>query len=272
MLDIGCLTDSSGGDYEGSGSRTESGTECIPWNSPGMAGITTTAGIPEARMRLLYVSLILPSRTFALSPSARKRKHFDSLSLKKRNLLLPTHFECEPGVCIFSRYVCDGVEDCRSGSDEKNCMSYIEYFGEEKGFKLGHREIESRYSNVSLNECARICIQSKHCSCLSFSFKESSQDCIIGTKTSGTYPYDAVIQEPEWSYFSLNKAAEETNCQRFKRPAGTPIEGVRALKGEKVDIVEVKIDSTWEEYVMMALDKRRPMSFVVNLGSLQDLL
>ena len=35
----------------------------------------------------------------------------------------PDRFRCQNHKCIYSKDRCDGVEDCRNGSDEKNCSS-----------------------------------------------------------------------------------------------------------------------------------------------------
>ncbi|XP_040567664.1 serine protease svh-1 [Lepeophtheirus salmonis] len=261
MINIGCLTDPTGSNYEGTASRTESGSSCIPWNAPGVPilfpgqeswnhNYCRNVGGEDDSPTCFIDSQVTDFCSIPLCDEKDALRFLDSgeetsICQTPEPYCGPEHFECEPGVCIFSRYVCDGMSDCQSGSDELNCMSYVEYFGKEEGFKLGHRDIDSRYYNVTLNECGRICIQSKHCSCLSFSYRDSSQECIIGTKVSGTYSYDAVLQESEWNYFTLKKAVEETGCHRFKRPAGTPIEGIRILKGDKIDIVEVKIHSTW---------------------------
>ena len=45
-------------------------------------------------------------------------------------------FQCEPGECIYSRFVCDGEADCSNGNDEINCLKYTSLYVMEKGFKL----------------------------------------------------------------------------------------------------------------------------------------
>ena len=45
------------------------------------------------------------------------------------------HFQCADG-CIFSKYVCDGENDCPGGEDEENCLDYVTLFRPEVGFKV----------------------------------------------------------------------------------------------------------------------------------------
>ena len=44
-------------------------------------------------------------------------------------------FQCRDG-CIFSKYVCDGENDCYGGEDEEGCTKYVEMFRKEPGFKV----------------------------------------------------------------------------------------------------------------------------------------
>ena len=44
-------------------------------------------------------------------------------------------FQCADG-CIFSKYVCDGENDCYGGEDEENCIQYLTFFRKEPGFKV----------------------------------------------------------------------------------------------------------------------------------------
>ena len=37
-------------------------------------------------------------------------------------------FQCEPGECIYSQFVCDGEPDCSNGRDETNCLKYTSLY------------------------------------------------------------------------------------------------------------------------------------------------
>ena len=37
-------------------------------------------------------------------------------------------FQCEPGECIYSQFVCDGEPDCSNGLDETNCLKYTSLY------------------------------------------------------------------------------------------------------------------------------------------------
>ena len=44
-------------------------------------------------------------------------------------------FQCSNG-CIFSKYVCDGENDCSGGEDEENCLNYMNFFKSETDYKV----------------------------------------------------------------------------------------------------------------------------------------
>ena len=46
-------------------------------------------------------------------------------------------FQCSDG-CIFSKYVCDGENDCSGGEDEENCLNYMNFFKSETDYKVSH--------------------------------------------------------------------------------------------------------------------------------------
>ena len=66
-------------------------------------------------------------------------------------------FQCRPGECVFSKFVCDGDRDCDGGEDEADCPNYVNFFVKEAGFKLQNKD--TVVVDVSLKECAKMCLQ-----------------------------------------------------------------------------------------------------------------
>lgn len=151
-------------------------------------------------------------------------------------------FICQPGECIFNAFVCDGEVDCSGGEDEENCMEYTRLFDVESGFKLTSQE--EVFQNATVEECAKICMKSKHCTCTSFSHNPQKNRCLIGNRYSGLSPYDALIERKNWNYYKLN-GTSDNGCNRVKRPAFTPFEAIRLISSREADVVEVKTNGTW---------------------------
>ena len=83
---------------------------------------------------------------------------------------------------------------------------------------------EESISNLTVEECAKRCLQSKHCTCTSFSHHREKNRCILGNRYSATAPYDALLERRLWNYYKLNGDVDN-GCNRVKRPAETPFEG-----------------------------------------------
>ena len=70
--------------------------------------------------------------------------------------------------------------DCSNGEDERGCLKYADAFLAEQGFKLqGGAEA---VAGLDLEECAKRCLQSKHCTCDSFSHNAKKRRCILGNR------------------------------------------------------------------------------------------
>ena len=79
-----------------------------------------------------------------------------------------------------SKYVCDGASDCTNGLDEQNCVNYANLYFERRGFKLVTDD--KSITRISLEQCAKLCAQSKNCACSYFSYNSERQRCILGMK------------------------------------------------------------------------------------------
>ena len=74
-------------------------------------------------------------------------------------------------------------------------MRYAALFSVEPGFKLASSE--EGFANVTEEECARMCVQSKHCNCKSFAHNAQKGRCLIANRFSGLSPYDALLERRE---------------------------------------------------------------------------
>ena len=107
-------------------------------------------------------------------------------------------FQCKPGECIFNKYICDGENDCTNGLDERNCPDYTKDYAIDYGFKL--KSDEKSIVNVTVGECAKLCKQSKHSECDSFSYNSNRSRCILGNKSLKA-PFDTLLGRKAWNYY-----------------------------------------------------------------------
>ena len=57
-------------------------------------------------------------------------------------------FQCEPGECIYSQFVCDGEPDCSNGLDETNCLKYTSlYMVRHDFYQLINQNISTNFDN-----------------------------------------------------------------------------------------------------------------------------
>ena len=269
--DIGCLDEEYGDSYQGNASRTSIGEQCLNWNTPGLLPLfeaqdqwnhnfcRNTGGLEEKP--ICFVDL--ENYDYCDIPRCNERlqnrddEPVNELELICNEAFPETHrgnspiqnscpseqFQCQPDECIYNQFVCDGEPDCSDGQDELNCLSYTSFYIVESGFKLTSND--NPITDVSEEECAKRCSQSKHCTCTSFAYNADRQRCLLGNRYS-TSPFDSLIQRRAWNYYTLN-ASLDNNCKRVKRPATTEIEGLRLvnLPGSSIDILNVKINGTW---------------------------
>ena len=274
--EIGCLE--HGVDYQGNASRSKNGDECLPWNSPDLTPMFTDQSNwnnnycrnPDGLEEMPYCYIDEHNIEPCIIPECGDRvdrSPEDSISdieLKKvcdeafpkgrddvdvhdghhHNYCPPEQFQCLPGECIYSQFVCDGESDCSNGLDENNCLNYTSLYMIEKGFKL--KTDENPKIGMTEEECAKACAQSKRCACDSFSYNAEKKRCLLGNIFSNA-PFDSLLERKAWNYYSFN-GTHDSNC-RVTRPAHTEIEGLRLINGggddSTVNIVHVKINGTW---------------------------
>lgn len=267
QLDIGCLSDAIGSDYLGDASRTEGGDTCLPWSTRGLQKLfdgqerwkhnfcRNMGGLEEAPICFIdeetYDYCSIPKCGDAQRRDATviqkichevTQKPDPDFGANEEDSCSPEQFACQPGECIFNSFVCDGEPDCSNGEDEKMCIHYASLFVKEEGFKLQSKE--DAFPDLSQEECARKCVQLKHCTCTSFSYNADKKRCLLGNRYSNAAPFDALLERKTWTYFKMNGSINN-GCNRVKRPATSHIEGIRLLSGREADVVNVKINGTW---------------------------
>ena len=267
--DIGCLKDSVGAEYQGNATRTGNGEECLSWKTPGLIEIFPNQaqwdhnfcrnqdGVEESPICFVdnenydYCDIprcgqqnqrreVSPDLEFICKeafPSTSGSSHADL----NEGTCPPEQFSCQPGECIYSQFVCDGEPDCSNGFDEANCIDYLSLYAIDQGFKLKTDDLPK--IGVSEQECAKLCAQSKHCTCNSFAYNIERKRCLLGNRYSNV-PFDSLLERKAWNYYSFNGSLDN-GCNRVKRPASSEIEGLRLVSGPNADIVNIKINGTW---------------------------
>ena len=61
-----------------------------------------------------------------------------------------------------------------------NLFRYLEKFDVDLGFRLASEE--DAYTDASAEECAKLCLMSKHCTCNSFSHNPDKNRCVLGNR------------------------------------------------------------------------------------------
>ena len=124
--------------------------------------------------------------------------HHSNQGQKFQNTCSIEQFQCKPGECIYNKYICDGENDCTNGLDERNCPDYTKDYAIDYGFKL--KSDEKSIVNVTVGECAKLCKQSKHSECDSFSYNSNRSRCILGNKSLKA-PFDTLLGRKAWNYY-----------------------------------------------------------------------
>jgi len=314
-VDIGCLAEPRGANYNGTANRADSGETCLKWSTPGLIQIAEGQSSwdhnycrnphnpDEGIEDLPFCFVDMHNIEFCSIPRCNSRRQsikrhsapdppiaiaiqdMDRKELKQvcQNLNLPDQirqaggagatssvrpdaqvrggdcsanqperFSCKPNECIFSKFVCDGEKDCSDGEDEANCLDYSGLFGIERGFKIqGQKEFLSNVENAQ--ECARLCIHTKRCTCAAFSYNKIKARCILSNRLGN--PSVSLLERKNWDFYQLDERRRDTQditsgCgrggTRSKRPAPSHIEGIRLVNdGPDAALVEVRLNGTW---------------------------
>ncbi|XP_046476205.1 uncharacterized protein [Neodiprion pinetum] len=195
--DIGCVY-GKGQHYSGKANITESGAHCLPWND-------------EAIEQHLHFKVVsdeirekLKEHNYCRNPNPNRElkpwcftglngefEHCDIPPCAEQGMIRtvtagrcnPKHFECTPGECIPSPWICDGQEDCTNGVDEQDCSQHLEFYTKIEQHHLDDHDVE-KWLNTPLKTCALRCKEADF-TCRSFSHKADGNVCLLSDSNIG---------------------------------------------------------------------------------------
>merc|ERR1719228_314596 len=151
-----------------------------------------------------------------------------------QNICSMDQFQCQPGECIYNKYICDGENDCSNGLDETNCVDYASFYAIDHGFKL--LSDDKSITNVTVDECAKLCTQYKRSECDSFSYNSNKSRCILGNKSLKAF--DSLLGRKAWNYYRYEDPVKRQTHNFI-------IESLTLKKQRGIDIVNVKVNGQW---------------------------
>ncbi|XP_039312478.1 uncharacterized protein LOC105203625 isoform X3 [Solenopsis invicta] len=217
--DIGCVY-GKGNQYTGKANVTVSGNKCLPWADERIAyQLRVTVIDKEIRDKLEMHNYcrnpnpMKESRPWCFVENG-KREYCDippcGNIASKRSMLTgqckPKHFECTPGECIPSPWVCDGEEDCTNGADERKCILDLNLFEKSAKHKLEGYDVE-KWLNTPLKTCALRCKEADF-TCRSFTHKSNGNVCLLSNSNIGLT--GALKSDTEFDYYELRERS--VNC------------------------------------------------------------
>ncbi|KAL0104423.1 hypothetical protein PUN28_017273 [Cardiocondyla obscurior] len=217
--DIGCVY-GKGNQYTGQANVTVSGNACLPWGNERIARqLRVTVPSREIRDKLEMHNYcrnpnpVKESRPWCYIETGR-REYCDIPACgnidSKRSMLTgqckPKHFECTPGECIPSPWVCDGEEDCTNGADERKCILDLNLFEKSAKHKLDGYDVE-KWLNTPLKTCALRCKEADF-TCRSFTHKSEGNVCLLSDSNIGLT--GALKPDKEFDYYELKERS--LNC------------------------------------------------------------
>ncbi|XP_078053270.1 uncharacterized protein LOC144478771 isoform X2 [Augochlora pura] len=195
--DIGCVY-GKGGLYDGNANVTANGKPCLPWADEKVAhSLSILALNREVKDKLKthnYCRNPQPLRESSpwcfTGPKGQREQcdippcgNIGSQRSRLSGQCKPKHFECMPGECIPTPWVCDGDEDCTNGADERGCVSQIDLFQKHAKHKLEGHDVE-KWLNTPLTTCALRCKEADF-TCRSFSHKAAGNICLLSSSNIG---------------------------------------------------------------------------------------
>ncbi|XP_043505908.1 uncharacterized protein LOC122526519 isoform X4 [Polistes fuscatus] len=195
--DIGCIY-GKGNQYFGTANVTESGKECLSWSDNRVLHYlnlaVTNRDVKKKLQPHNYCRNPNPNvetMPWCYTGSFGEREYCDlplcgKIESKKMHFngkCKPKHFECLPGECIPSPWVCDGEEDCTNGADERACIDHLHLYQKFAKHRLEGYDVE-KWLNTPLKTCALRCKEADF-TCRSFAHKASGNICLLSDSNIG---------------------------------------------------------------------------------------
>ncbi|XP_047361055.1 uncharacterized protein LOC124953555 isoform X3 [Vespa velutina] len=221
--DISCVY-GKGNQYFGTANLSTSGKECLPWGDnrvfPYLNVNVINREVKEKLRSHNYCRNPNPdkeSRPWCFISFYGEKEYCDIPSCGKigsKKLLLsgqckPKHFECLPGECIPSPWVCDGEEDCTNGADERACMNHLDLYQKFAKHRLEGYDVE-KWLNAPLKTCALRCKEADF-TCRSFAHKASENICLLSDSNIGLT--GALKPTKEFDYYEMKERS--VNCDNM---------------------------------------------------------
>ncbi|XP_032680376.1 uncharacterized protein LOC116848411 isoform X2 [Odontomachus brunneus] len=218
--DIGCVY-GKGNQYTGKANVTLSGNECLPWADQRIAHQLRVNIVNEQVREKLKTHNFCrnpnpekESRPWCFADPTRQREYCDipacgNIDPKQATLsgqCKPKHFECMPGECIPSPWVCDGEEDCTNGADERKCAVDLSLFEKSAKHKLEGYDVE-KWLNTPLKTCALRC-KNADFTCRSFNHKADGNICLLSDSNIGLT--GALKSDRQFDYYEMTERS--VNC------------------------------------------------------------
>ncbi|CAK9820681.1 Prss12 [Anthophora plagiata] len=219
--DIGCIY-GKGGQYAGTANVTASGKDCLSWGDEKVAhSLTVNVVNRDVREKLKihnYCRNPNPnreSRPWCYTGPGSEREYCDIPSCghtgSPKSLLTgkckPKHFECSPGECIPSPWVCDGEEDCTNAADERNCGSHMDLYQKHSKHRLEGHDVQ-KWLNTPLKTCAFRCKEADF-TCRSFAHKAAGNVCFLSDSNVGMT--GSLKPNKEFDYYEMK--SRSVNCE-----------------------------------------------------------
>ncbi|XP_017796224.1 PREDICTED: uncharacterized protein LOC108577555 [Habropoda laboriosa] len=219
--DIGCIY-GKGNQYAGTANVTASGKDCLSWGDEKVAyQLAVTVVNRDVREKLKvhnYCRNPNPnreSRPWCYTEPIGERENCDIPSCGnigspksiQAGKCKPKHFECAPGECIPSRWVCDEEQDCTNGTDEQDCASHMDLYEKHPKHKLEGHDVQ-KWLNTPLKTCAFRCKEADF-TCRSFSHKAAGNVCFLSDSNVGTT--GSLKPNKEYDYYEMKERS--MNCE-----------------------------------------------------------